>query len=153
MHADAALLALTLAVPGPAADTIAFPVPADGAVRAAASCVPPRRCATWTAAAEPYATAPPRLGPDAEPEDRWLAEDKGKHFFMSYAVTVLGYAALRTVGLGGTGAVAGAAGVAAVAGLGKEARDRRSGGRFSVKDLVWDAAGIGAGVAIAVRTR
>ncbi len=85
--------------------------------------------------------------------DRWIGEDKARHFLMSFALTALGYGAASVVGVYGEAAVrAGAAG-SAVAGIGKEVHDRRAGGPFSVRDLVWDAAGIGAGVAFVLNIR
>jgi putative lipoprotein len=79
-------------------------------------------------------------------EDRWFGEDKQRHFAMAFFITTFGHAAARSAGFESSGAtVLGAAGSAA-ASLGKEVFDRRAGGRFSVRDLVWDAAGIAAGV-------
>lgn len=85
--------------------------------------------------------------------DRWFAEDKLRHFFMSYATTQIAYGAARLAGAERDPALIGAAGASAAAGVWKEWRDRRLGGPFSGRDLVWDALGTGAGVAVASRIR
>lgn len=94
-------------------------------------------------------------GPDVQnPEpDRWFAEDKLQHFFLSLAATNLGFGAARTVGLdkGAAMTVAGSIGVAA--GVGKEVYDKKRGGTFSGRDLVWDGLGIGAGLTLASQAR
>ncbi|HEX7050560.1 MAG TPA: hypothetical protein VF188_10190 [Longimicrobiales bacterium] len=93
-------------------------------------------------------------GGSAAPEpDRWFAEDKLKHFFMSFAATNLAYGAARTAGLGKGAAVLAAGLGAGAAGVGKELYDREHGGPFSHRDLVWDGLGIGAGLVLAVHTR
>lgn len=84
--------------------------------------------------------------------DRWLAEDKARHFTMSFAVTAMGYGAARTA-MGHDAAAATAVGAAAAAGLGKELVDARSGRWFSPKDLVWDAAGVALGYLLVDRIR
>lgn len=86
-------------------------------------------------------------------DDRWIAEDKWKHFFLSFAATMLAYGTLRTAGLNDAAALPGAAAAAGGAGVWKELRDRELTGLFSVRDLVWDAAGIGVGLGVAVQTR
>ncbi|HEV2146632.1 MAG TPA: DUF2279 domain-containing protein [Longimicrobiaceae bacterium] len=93
-------------------------------------------------------------GRPQQPADRWLAEDKWKHFFASVVVTAMSAAAVRATGADSeTSALAGA-GVGAGFGIWKELRDQRlPGGAFSPRDLVWDAAGIGAGAAMALQTR
>ena len=83
--------------------------------------------------------------------DRWIAEDKWKHFFASFAVTTLVASGARTAGLSPDASLA--AGVAGGAGAGvwKEWRDRRTPeGTVSVRDLVWDAGGLAA-AAVVVR--
>ncbi|HEX7089212.1 MAG TPA: hypothetical protein VF192_03700 [Longimicrobiales bacterium] len=101
------------------------------------------------------APAPARLLPVSAPwqQDRWLAEDKLRHFLTSFGGTNLAFGALRTAGLDREPAIAGAAAAALAAGLWKEWRDRRAGGPFSGKDLVWDGLGILAGLALASATR
>lgn len=85
--------------------------------------------------------------------DRFFAEDKLQHFFMSFATTQLAYGAARAAGVERDAALVGAGAASAAAGLWKEFRDRRAGLPFSGKDLVWDALGTGAGVAVADRVR
>jgi uncharacterized protein YfiM (DUF2279 family) len=87
------------------------------------------------------------------PADSWFAEDKLKHFFMSFAVTELAYAGARGAGLQETPALATAAALAAGAGVWKEWRDRQAGGPFSHKDLVWDGLGMAAGLVLSAETR
>ncbi len=103
-------------------------------------------------------TAMRRLGgsearPPAAGEDPWFAEDKLKHFLLSFAVTSMGYAMARTAGLTHDGAIAGAAGAGAAAGIWKELHDRATGGDVSARDLTWDAAGIATGGVLAAHTR
>lgn len=73
-------------------------------------------------------------------EDRWYGEDKVRHLGASAAITAIGYGGSRVV-FGVDESIGVAIGVAAVAGLLRELHD----GRFSYKDLVWDAVGIAAG--------
>lgn len=109
-----------------------------------------------TESVEPSRMIPPpaariRLTPTRH--DPWFAQDKAKHFTMSFAATGFSFAAARTAGLGRDGALV-AAGVAALtAGVGKELYDRRTGGFFSVRDMVWNVAGIAAGLVLAANTR
>lgn len=85
--------------------------------------------------------------------DRWFAEDKLRHFFLSFAATSMAYGAARTVGMESTPAQIAAVAVAGAAGIWKEWRDHRVGGPFSAKDLAWDALGIGVGVLLTSQTR
>lgn len=88
------------------------------------------------------------------PADRWVAEDKWKHFFASFAVTALSAAAVRAAGANTETSALVGAGVGAGFGVWKEVRDlRRPGGSASFRDLVWDAAGVGAGAAVALQAR
>jgi uncharacterized protein YfiM (DUF2279 family) len=73
----------------------------------------------------------------AKPKDRMLSEDKFKHAGMSFAITSFSYAATENK--------AAAVSAAVTAGLLKELYDRRHKRPFSVKDLMWDAAGIALG--------
>lgn len=91
------------------------------------------------------------LNPTAPP-DRWLGDDKLKHFFTSAFVQSMSYGALRTSGLEHGTALAGASAATAAVGVGKELRDLRVRGEFSVRDLAWDAAGAGAVTVLLVRT-
>ncbi len=85
--------------------------------------------------------------------DPWFAEDKLKHFLLSYAVTSIGYAAARTAGLTHHPAMVAGAAAAAAAGIWKEAHDRATGGDVSARDLTWDAVGIAVGGVLAEHTR
>ena len=76
-------------------------------------------------------------------EDAWTGEDKVKHFVASAAVEAMGYGGARVV-LDRDASIGVAIGAAALAGLLREIHDGRD-GRFSYKDLAWDALGIAAG--------
>ncbi|MDB4892734.1 MAG: Protein of unknown function periplasmic lipoprotein [Gemmatimonadetes bacterium] len=93
------------------------------------------------------------LNPASLPSDRWLAEDKVKHFFTSAFVQSMSYGALRTSGLNHGAALAGASVTTAAVGVGKELHDLRVKGEFSVRDLTWDAAGAGAASVLLAQTR
>lgn len=95
---------------------------------------------------------PPMAAALPAPADRWLAEDKARHFAMSFAVTGMAYGAAR-VGLEPSPARAAAVGMAVALGIGKEVADVRGGGPFSFKDLAWDAAGVALGYALVQRIR
>jgi uncharacterized protein YfiM (DUF2279 family) len=75
------------------------------------------------------------------PKDAWFGADKLKHFFTAAVVQSLSYGALRATGVEHRTALRGAWGATTIASIGKEIRDRRVSGLFSVRDLVWDAAG------------
>lgn len=93
------------------------------------------------------------VAPVPPPPDEWFAEDKVQHFFFSFALTNLSYGTARLVGMD-RGAAAVTAGVTAgAAGIGKEIYDRSTGGHFSYKDLVWDGAGIAAGLTLVSHAR
>lgn len=102
-----------------------------------------------TEAAE--ASRPPLIQQPVAP-DRWLAEDKLRHFFLSFAATGIGYGAARTALERDTARPA-AVGAALASGLWKEWRDRRAGGPFSAKDLVWDALGVALGALLVSEIR
>ena len=76
-------------------------------------------------------------------EDAWYGEDKVRHLGASAAITAIGYGGARVV-FGHDESIGIAIGAAAAAGLLRELHDGRD-GRFSYKDLVWDAVGIAAG--------
>src|SRR5512146_2978332 len=80
--------------------------------------------------------------------DRWFAPDKMKHFFMAAFVQSASFSGMRAVGMTKSSSLAGATVLTAGVSIGKEIHDRRSGGEFSVKDLMWDAAGMAAGAAL-----
>jgi uncharacterized protein YfiM (DUF2279 family) len=85
--------------------------------------------------------------------DSWLSADKVKHFFVSAFVQSVSYSALRTARVSHDGALVGASALTLMVGVGKELHDDRSGERFSVRDLAWDAAGAGAAAALLSRSR
>lgn len=85
-------------------------------------------------------------------EDRWFAEDKFKHFWLSFAATSLTFGFVDAAGLDWPEAGVAAGVVAGGAGVWKEFSDRRRGERFSRKDLVWDALGVGVALLLAGRT-
>lgn len=90
----------------------------------------------------------------AKAHDAWFAEDKFQHFFVSFAATTLVASGARTAGLATDRSIALGAGVGAGAGILKEISDaRRPGGSASVRDLVWDFAGVGAAVAVQAQAR
>ncbi|AGP40242.1 hypothetical protein [Sorangium cellulosum] len=82
--------------------------------------------------------------------DPWFSDDKARHFCASIALASGGYAlgALATDDLHGRIAVGAA--VALGAGLAKEAFDAAGYGTPSLRDLVWDALGTSAGLALSV---
>jgi uncharacterized protein YfiM (DUF2279 family) len=90
-------------------------------------------------------------GPPAP--DPWLAEDKLRHFFTSLAAANMAYGGARLVSMERRPALLAAGAAAGAAGLLKEVRDRRRGGRFSYRDLAWDAAGIAVGLAVVAQVR
>lgn len=95
----------------------------------------------------------PRIPTPPAAPDAWLAEDKARHLFASLALTAVAFGGARAVGIEWPDAGIAAAVVAGGAGLAKEFSDRARGRPFSVRDLVWDAAGVGVGVALAERAR
>lgn len=80
----------------------------------------------------------------AKVPDPVFGADKVQHFFVSMFLQSFTYSALRATKASHQSSLAGATATSALLGIGKEVRDRRSVGLFSVKDLVWDAGGIGA---------
>ena len=84
--------------------------------------------------------------------DSWFGADKAKHFFTAAFVQTLSFGALRSVGMSYVGAIAGATVLSSGVSVGKEVRDRSSGGVMSVKDVTWDAAGIAAATVLLRRT-
>ena len=86
------------------------------------------------------------------PPDRILAPDKIKHFLLAAFVQSVSYSALRLADAEHSHALAGATGVTALAAVGKEVHDWRSGGVFSPRDLLWDAAGASGATVVLSRT-
>ena len=85
---------------------------------------------------------------------RWVSEDKWKHFFASFVVTSISASGARLAGLDSEASVATGAAVGLGAGVWKEIRDaRQPDGKASIPDLVWDLAGIGTAAAALSQTR
>jgi putative lipoprotein len=85
--------------------------------------------------------------------DPWMGEDKLQHFLLSYGITVFSFAGAELAGVEGNTRLNIAAGLAALTGIGKELSDARRGSFFSPKDLLYDALGIVAGLAMAHQIR
>ena len=81
--------------------------------------------------------------PAAAPRDHWFGADKLKHFFMAAFTQTVTYSVLQAAKVKHDPALASATAVTAAVSIAKEVHDRRSTGLFSVRDLVWDAAGAG----------
>jgi uncharacterized protein YfiM (DUF2279 family) len=79
----------------------------------------------------------------AAPRDSWFGADKLKHFFVAAFTQSVAYSALQASHIRHDRALAGAWAVTAAVSVAKELRDSRTTGLFSVRDLVWDAAGAG----------
>ena len=99
-----------------------------------------------------YLRSPVRYTAALPEADAWLGEDKLMHFAMSYMITAGSFGAARLVTDKDASLATGIA-LGAAAGILKEIYDKRDSRRFSVRDLLWDAAGITAGVLIAKQTR
>ena len=84
--------------------------------------------------------------------DKWFGSDKLKHFFVAAFTQSVAYSALQAARVRHDQAVAGAWAVTATVSVAKEIYDRRSYGLFSVRDLVWDAAGAGAATLLIARS-
>lgn len=78
------------------------------------------------------------------PPDRWFGVDKLKHFVVSALAQSVTFSGLQYAGASRDAALGGSLAVGVTLGLGRELHDRRAGGPFSVRDLVWDGAGLGA---------
>jgi putative lipoprotein len=78
------------------------------------------------------------------PPDRWFGVDKLKHFVVSALAQSIAFSGLQYAGASHDAALAGSLAAGATLGVGRELHDRRVGGRLSGRDLVWDAAGLGA---------
>jgi len=86
------------------------------------------------------------------PPDRWLGADKVKHLFMAGVTTATAFSGGRLAGLDRRPALGVGISVGALVSVGKEVRDRRVTGRFSVRDLAADALGITVYSALLART-
>ena len=80
----------------------------------------------------------------SHPPDRWFGPDKLKHFFVAAFTQSVAYSALQATHVRHRQAMTAAWAVTATVSVAKELHDRRTTGLFSVRDLVWDAAGAGA---------
>lgn len=85
--------------------------------------------------------------------DPWFGADKVKHFFMTAFVQSVTYSTLRLTNADHRSSMIGATAASAGFGIGKELLDRRRGGMFSTRDLVWDAAGATSAAAVLSQTR
>ena len=94
----------------------------------------------------------PRRVAQRLPPDRWFGEDKFKHFAFSYMITVGGYAGARFLA-GHDESVWIGAGAGLVAGIAKEIYDRQTNRSASMRDLLWDVAGVATGMIVAAHTR
>jgi uncharacterized protein YfiM (DUF2279 family) len=79
----------------------------------------------------------------AAPRDAWFGADKLKHFFVAAFTQSVTYSVLQASHVRHDRALAGAWAVTAAVSVAKELHDKRTTGVFSVRDLVWDAAGAG----------
>jgi uncharacterized protein YfiM (DUF2279 family) len=80
----------------------------------------------------------------ATQRDAWFGADKLKHFFVAAFTQTVAYSALQAARVRHDRALGGAWAVTAAVSVAKEFHDQRTTGLFSVRDLVWDAAGAGA---------
>ena len=86
--------------------------------------------------------------------DPWLGIDKMKHFFLSAFVQSLSYSVIQVTTRGSRSSILLSASAASAAvGIGKEIHDSRVKGEFSVRDLAWDAAGVGSASLMLSHTR
>jgi hypothetical protein len=87
------------------------------------------------------------------PRDGWFGPDKVKHFLIGAFVQSVSYSALRTATADPGPSLAAASLATAAVAVGKEVRDRRVTGLFSVPDAVWSVAGAGASTILLVNAR
>lgn len=80
--------------------------------------------------------------------DGWFGADKMKHFFMSAFIQSMAYSSARAAGASHDGAFVSATAATVGFGIGREVYDGRVKKAFSYKDLVWDGAGLAAGIAL-----
>lgn len=93
------------------------------------------------------------LRADAQRSDPLFGPDKIKHFFLSAFVQSVSYSILRATNADHQSSLMGASAATGAVGVWKELRDSRSGGTFSVRDLVWDAAGAGTATVFLAHSR
>lgn len=92
------------------------------------------------------------LSLQGQPADRWFSADKIKHFFLGAFAQSVGYSALRATRIDHRSSLVGATAGSVIISVGKEMADARRTGLFSRRDLVWDAAGVGAATLLLTRT-
>ncbi len=80
--------------------------------------------------------------------DKWWGADKMKHFFMSAFIQSMAYSSARAAGASHDGAFVSATAATVGFGVGREIYDGRVKKAFSYKDLVWDGAGLAAGIVL-----
>lgn len=86
--------------------------------------------------------------------DRFFAEDKLKHFAVSFAFTSMAASGARLAGLERTPSLVVGAGAGVALGMGKELRDRgQESETASLLDLTWDVLGVGAATAMVAQAR
>ena len=85
--------------------------------------------------------------------DKWFGADKMKHFFMSAFIQSMAYSSARAAGASHDGAFVSATAATVGFGIGREIYDGRVKRAFSYKDLVWDGAGLAAGMALVNNAR
>ena len=84
-------------------------------------------------------------------DDEWFAEDKAKHFAVSFLLAAGAYYSIDASTNKDSNAIIGAASFSIGLGLLKEFKDVKGGKFWSNKDLIWDV--IGAGVAVSVASQ
>ena len=85
--------------------------------------------------------------------DGWFGADKMKHFFMSAFIQSMAYSSVRAAGASHDGAIVSATAATVGFGVGREIYDGRVKRAFSYKDLVWDGAGLAAGMVLVNNAR
>lgn len=85
--------------------------------------------------------------------DGWFGADKMKHFFMSAFIQSLTYSSVRAAGASHDGAYLSATAATVGFGVGREIYDGKVKRAFSYKDLVWDGAGLAAGMVLVNNAR
>lgn len=121
------------------------------AVRQSICCSPSTPCSLWfvkphQSSHDRATLAPP---PCSLPTAPWPPEpDSYLHAGTSAAIQLMGYGGLRALDVGRRDAYIMSAAVTVAAGIGKELYDRRRGGDASTRDLLWDAVGLGLGLAM-----
>jgi hypothetical protein len=88
-----------------------------------------------------------------KPPDPIFGVDKVKHFFIAGFVETMTFAGLQAAGANRSSARGGAIGATVVVSIGREIHDRKTKGLFSVRDLVWDAIGASAAMAVINKTQ